>query len=618
MSRDALNSHRAISPPSPAEGQQQSLLSRDVAVERMPTFVLPTPQPAQRHSIFPRWMRTLRWRLTLTYAALLVALLVALGVVLNLTISRTLYSGELDRVSTEAQAAITTRQHEFDLDVRGRLQDCSDARSYQQAFQDVIAQPLIISHAGIQAVYLLDTSGNVLAPETDPAQAVLPYIDAGHVATLRQRIYGRALRAANVKAQPVSYITTSANQRTGVVLLPERFQTASQCVAANNSTIGVIAVITTFPRVRLALGTLNLALLLSIAAVIVAGIVIGGPLTAQALRPLTRMTQVAKRIASGDLSQRVRLPHGGDEIGQLADTFDEMVARIEHAFAVQQVSEEHMRQFIADASHELRTPLTSIRGYTDVLLRGAKDDPATTEQVLLATRREAERMSRLVTDLLTLARLDAGRPLELRPVDLIALTGEAVDQARILAGEREVGLRTDGAGKLIVPVDADRLKQVLLILLDNALKYGRQTPDGWVRVQMGRTDRSARLSIADNGPGIAPDDLPHIFDRFYRAERAAHRRMTGAHAAARSSAGAHPHPDASPAALAPSGSAPQPILQPMSSDPPVSPTRHDGSGLGLSIAQAIVRGHHGALSVQSHLGVGTTFILELPLPQSAT
>ena len=614
MSRRRPEPHDAESPAHPHQGQQRSLLPRDVAVERMPTFVLPeSRQPQSRRGL--RWMRTLRWRLTLTYAALLVVLLLALGVVLNLTISRTLYSEELDRVMTEARAAVATRQHDFDLAVRGRLSDCSDAKSYQQAFEESIAQPLIVSHAGIQAVYLLDTNGVVLAPETDTAQTTLPYADAGHIATLRQRIFGRAARAANLKAQPVSYVTTSAGQRTGVVLLPERFHTASQCISPTNTSIGMIAIVTTFPRVQLAMGALNLVLILCIAAVIVVGVVIGGPLTAQALRPLTRMTQVAKRIASGDLSQRIRLPHGGDEIGQLADTFDEMVARIEHAFAVQQASEEQMRQFIADASHELRTPLTSIRGYTDVLLRGAKDDPATVEQVLLATRREAERMSRLVTDLLTLARLDAGRPLELRPVDLIALTGEAVDQARILAGEREVAMRTDGAGKLIVSVDADRLKQVLLILLDNALKYGRQTPDGWVRVQVGRTDRSGYITIADNGSGIAPEDLPHIFDRFYRAERAAQRRATGVHAAARSS-------NHSPASSTQQTQGHSTALAPASvdspsypSDPPLRPLQHEGSGLGLSIAQAIARAHHGALSVQSHIGSGTTFTLELPLPQ---
>ena len=238
------------------------------------------------------------------------------------------------------------------------------------------------------------------------------------------------------------------------------------------------------------------------------------------------MTATAQRIARGDLSQRVRLPHGGDEIGDLAETFDEMIDRIESAFGAQAASEERMRQFVADASHELRTPLTSIRGFVDVLLRGAKDDPATAEEVLQATRREAERMSRLVNDLLTLARLDVGRPLELQQVDLLGLAGEAVDQARILAGEREVTLRSDGAGRLLVNADADRLKQVLLVLLDNALKYGRQDATGWVRLQVGRTARGAFVSVADNGEGIPAEDLPHIFDRFYRAQRAALRRQS--------------------------------------------------------------------------------------------
>lgn len=581
---------------------------RDASVEGLPTYVMPTVvRPKRRRGGPLGWMRTLRGRLVLSYMGLLIVLLLALGVVLNSLITRTLYAQELERVASDASSALVVNQRDFDLAVRGHLPNCDDAQSYQQAFSNTVAAHMIALHAGIQSVTLLDTSGNVLAPQ----DAVTHFSAAGtlaqdaHLAALQTRILRAGPRLAlpgGPTIAPVAYDTTNAaGERVGVVLLVERYRTVSICLRSNYGTVGLVRVVTTFPRVAQISSALKALLILSIAAVIVVGTLIGGPLTAQALRPLTRMTQVARRIASGDLSQRVRLPHSGDEIGQLADTFDEMVARIELAFAAQQASEERMRQFIADASHELRTPLTSIRGYTDVLLRGAKDDPATAQQVLLATQREAERMSRLVTDLLTLARLDAGRPADLRPLDIIALAGEAVDQARLLAGEREVALRSDGAGRLLVSGDADRLKQVLLILLDNALKYGRATSDGWVRVQVGRTERSAYVTVSDNGEGIRPDDVPHIFDRFYRAQRAAQRRLTD------------PQSTSSSPVYLPADAPERPLMG-APSGPRRTPQR-EGTGLGLSIAQAIARAHNGSLTVQSDLGFGTTFTLELPLPQ---
>jgi two-component system OmpR family sensor kinase len=211
------------------------------------------------------------------------------------------------------------------------------------------------------------------------------------------------------------------------------------------------------------------------------------------------------------------------------------------------------------------------------------------DQILHTTQRESERMTRLLSDLLTLARLDAGRPLERQPVDLILLAGESVDQARLIAGERQVTIETDHRGRLLLLADSDRLKQVVLVLLDNALKYGRQGADGWVRVSVRRDGATATLRVSDNGQGIPSDDLPHIFDRFYRAERAARRRRI---------------------------TSPQRALSPARSTS--TAPRPSGSGLGLAIARAIIQAHGGTISVQSQPGEGTTFTLTLPYNAATT
>ncbi len=596
---------RPASAPSPAAHPAAAHGPSDAstgAASDTPTVLLPGPSSeVSQVSGASLWPRTLRWRLILTYALLLGLTLLILGVTLNLVIARTLYATEFGFFQNEAVSAISASQSRFDALTLGRAANCSDALPYETAFQQAIADPITISHPGsIQGVYLLDSSGATLAPlSAQTGVAATRYLAPAKLSALVTRAEAtfNASGASASGSQQLGnsgYFVNNRSTPYGVELIALRYYTTSHCAAPRHVALGYVEIVTTFTRTRQALATLRLTLIVIMALVFAVGLLIGAPLVSVALRPLSRVTQAARRVASGDLSQRVRLRHSDDEIGQLGATFDEMVARIEAAFGARRRSEERMRQFIADASHELRTPLTSIRGYTDVLLRGAKDNPETTERVLLATRREAERMSRLVNDLLTLARLDAGRPLELKPLDLMALAGECVDQARILAGQREVMMRTDGGGRLWVKGDADRLKQVLLVLLDNALKYGRQTPDGWVRVSVGRRAGEAIISIEDNGPGIAPEDAAHIFERFYRAERAARiRRMTGAPAAS-----------TTPATPATPGQQP-------------GGARTEGSGLGLAIAQAIAHAHGGALSVQSAPGSGTTFTLLLPLTPAA-
>ncbi len=558
-----------------------------------PTVLLPTPgaeKSRARQGGFHLWPRTVRWRLIISYAIILLVTLVGLGVALNVFISRTLYASEFTFFQSEAVAAVGATQPRFDALTLGQAPACADALSYEEAFRQAIAQPIVASHpGGIYGVYLLDSSGNVLAPLSAQTvgDGVAPYLQMAHLRALEVKASALFNNATGVNGSrqltDAGYVVTNRAAPFGVELIALRYYTGSRCAAPTRSALGYVEIVTTFNRSRATLASLRTVILLIIAGIFALGLLLGGPLISAALAPLTRLTQTARRVASGDLSRRARLSHSDDEVGQLGAMFDAMLARIESAFAATQHSEDRMRQFIADASHELRTPLTSIRGYTDVLLRGAKDDPETAERVLLATRREAERMSRLVADLLTLARLDTARPAERRPVDLVALAGESVDQARILAGERQVLMRTDGVGPLLAPGDPDQLKQVLLILLDNALKYGRQGPDGWVRLNVARQAGSAIISIEDNGPGITPEDLPHIFERFYRAERAARaRRMSN-----------------SSTSVAPRG------------EEEVG-GKAEGSGLGLSIAQAITQAHGGTLSARSQPGDGTTFTLTLP------
>ncbi len=537
---------------------------------------------------FSLWPRSLRWRLILTNALLLGLTMLVLTLTLNFVIARTLYSTEFGFFQNEAVAAVNAAQSRLDSLTLGRTPDCSDALPYQAAFQQAIADPITASHPGsIQGIYLLDGTGAVLAPlnaQSDASSSrYLSRVRLTRLAARASAVFNSERPNGQQLLASDGYFVNNRAQPYGVELIAVRYYTSPACVKPMHAALGYVEIVTTFTRTRQALGALRLTLYGIMGLMFVLGLLIGAPLMTVALRPLSRVTQAARKVAAGDLTQRVHLRHTDDEVGQLGATFDDMVARIETAFGVRRRSEERMRQFIADASHELRTPLTSIRGYTDVLLRGAKDDPETTERVLLATRREAERMSRLVNDLLTLARLDTGRPLETQPIDLLALAGDCVDQARILAGQREVMMRSDGHGRLMVRGDADRLKQVILVLLDNALKYGRQTPDGWARVSVGRERGQAIISVEDNGPGIAPDDLAHIFERFYRAERAArNRRLSGA---------------------------PTPAT-PQTTD---GPSAAEGSGLGLAIAQAIAEAHGGSLSAQSTLGVGSIFTLTLPL-----
>jgi two-component system OmpR family sensor kinase len=277
------------------------------------------------------------------------------------------------------------------------------------------------------------------------------------------------------------------------------------------------------------------------------------------LRPLAQMQDTAGAIAAGDLSRRVDVVDEHTEVGQLGVALNKMLQHIEQAFKEREASEERLRRFVGDASHELRTPLTSIRGYAELFRRGAADRPEDLAKAMRRIEEEADRMGVLVEDLLLLARLDQGRPLEHASVDLTRLAADAVDDTRTVAPERSISFTANGA--VVIRGDEVRLRQVMANLLQNAVRH---TPaDTPVYVQVTGDETSAVIEVRDEGPGIQTEDADRVFERFWRSD-SSRTRASG------------------------------------------------GTGLGLAIVAAIAEAHGGTASVETAPGEGATFRVELP------
>lgn len=290
------------------------------------------------------------------------------------------------------------------------------------------------------------------------------------------------------------------------------------------------------------------------AAVLLLGLAGGWWVATRAIRPVADISATATKIASGDLSQRISTEDAESELGQLAAVLNSTFARLETAFAQQQ-------QFTSDAAHELRTPVSVILTQVQSTLNRERSG-AEYRETLEACQRAAQRMKRLIESLLELARFDAGQEqLKRVPFDLATKTQECIELLQPLAAERRVKISSDLA-TVTCSGDPERLSQVVTNLLTNAVTYNR--PDGEVRVATALRDGNAVLSVADSGVGIAPEDAPHVFKRFYRADKAR---------------------------AANTGNA----------------------GLGLAICKSIVVAHGGTLDFTSAPDRGTTFTMRLPL-----
>ncbi|HLJ59408.1 MAG TPA: ATP-binding protein [bacterium] len=468
---------------------------------------------------------SIRARLTAWYAGLLSAILVVFGFVLYTLFAQALWAHAEQSLQTLVAQLAT-------------FVESSDTGNEQGAFFD-LADPSVVGRlsGGGTLIQILDARGRLVNRSPALSGAGLPLTSA-----VRRALAG----------------TSAFAQATVAGVGPVLMYTAP--ITRHGAIIGVAQVAATLAPITQPLLRLRWLLLVGGAGALLVAAVVGHLLASIALAPIDRITQTARAIAGGVRGRRINLGGPDDEVQRLAQAFDEMLDRIDEIL-------DRERRFTADAAHELRTPLTILKGELDVALRRERT-AAVYRDVLASMAQEVDRLVRLVEDLLTLARADAGPvPIHRTPVTLDAVIRWTQERFGESASQKGITLATDGIVPEIVLGDIDRLRQLFANLVDNALTY---TPAGGsVRITATRDAGTTRVAVIDTGCGIAPEDLPHVFERFYRADRA-RTRASG------------------------------------------------GSGLGLAIARWIVDVHGGRIDVDSQRGHGTRVNVCLPLAQTSS
>jgi heavy metal sensor kinase len=480
-------------------------------------------------------MRTIRGRLTAWYAAALVLTLAAFGIVVYVAGRGAAYQ-ELDRRIT--------------------------------ATADLAAGILAESYRAGNVVLRADSGGRPqLVPELAATLEALPdYLILLH-RTGRVLFLSPAARALNIRqVEELGRLGGARAPAQGVIRLPPAGPTAHYVVRpvmrAGGQLGAVIAAADTGPTEE-ALQRLAATVVIVILVGLLGAVLVGEWVARHALEPVDQIITEVREITDGrSLHRRLAAPMVRDEVGRLAETLNGMLARLERSFAA-------LRRFTADASHELKTPLTVLRVGVERMITHPKALPESLP-VLEETLAEINRMTELVEGLLTLARADEGRAeLHRESVDLRTIVEEARETGELLAEHAGVTMQvTTPPQAVVLEVDPSRMRELILNLVENAMKY---TPHGGtVRVELATANGRVQLSVADTGIGIAPGDLPHVFDRFWRADTA--RTRTG---------------------------------------------QRSGTGLGLAICKWIVEAHGGSINVQSRPGRGTVFTVSLPHGEAA-
>jgi two-component system OmpR family sensor kinase len=486
----------------------------------------PAKSPAFRERL-GALLHSIRFRLVLWFTAILAVVLFAFSTFLFYTQSRNLQDEAI---------------HELDRRVTGLAGNIQTAL-HQGSGQILIPNGLL---RDTDVFVLLGPEGQVLASQGPVTpQEVIQIVSAGLQVTPR------------ANESPAIYWTSPGSQNYAFVVTPVQGMMGVNVILVFGGILDPGALIRRF-LLTLAGGSL---LTLAIA---LAG---GFWLADRAMRPVKTITQAARTIGETDLSRRLNM-HSKDELGELAKTFDAMLARLQAAF-------ERQRQFVADASHELRTPLTIVNLETSRAI-ASRRSPQEYQHALGIIHSENDFMTSLVNDLLTLARMDAGQTtIEKTSLDLSDVAVETIERLTPLATRNGVTLEAGALPETLIPGDRQYLLQMLSNLVENAIKYTNGDTRR-VCVETGTTEGSAWVRVSDTGPGIAPEHLPHLFDRFYRVDKARSR----------------------------------------DDGTDSDPKAPGGSGLGLSIVQWIAKVHGGQVHVESTPGKGTTFEVRFDLQSS--
>lgn len=468
---------------------------------------------------------SVRTRLTLWYTGVLALVLIAFSVGVYALLAGRLYQRLDAGVQTTIEGIARLFVHEF-----------AEGESEPQAIHSALTE----NYYPNQAAAIFDAQGHLLAEKTLPnnPRAELP---AGFLSSAEDNRFFTLPSKGNDGEDGIRVairkVIASPENKTYLIVV-------SQAIDPLTEELEFLrAIFLTAVPIALLLAALG-----------------GWFLARKSLMPVVAMSESARRISAENLEQRLPVSNPRDELGRLAATFNELLTRLQGSFSQQ-------RQFMADASHELRTPLHVMRTAAEVTLEQPRREEGEYREALSIINDQTRRLTRIVEDLFTLARADAGqRELEPRNFYLDELVAETARAAAVLAARKRVRIELDQAPETPYRGDEALLRQMLLNLLDNAVKH---TPaGGQVKLHLGRTDSAHSIVVSDTGTGIPAEAQPHIFERFYRADKARTRETNG--------------------------------------------NSNGGAGLGLSIAQWIAQAHGGSLILQHSNQTGSAFRILLP------